>query len=157
MHRFRPYKNLATPWPCHYSAAFKASTNKLNNNFIDAVAKLISCSSIAKTALFEDLSGSKYVSYENHFSLRQVSVKDVKCIIDSLLLSATVGQDQISATMLKKSPIAVFEALAFIFNESLFTGIFPDVWKSAVVVPVRKRKTHKLSWQLYANQFTIYS
>ena len=80
------------------------------------------------------------MSYENRFSLRQVSVKDVKCIIDSLLHSAVVGQDQISATMLKKSPIPVFETLAFTFNDLLSTSIFPEVWKSAIVVPVHKKK-----------------
>ena len=95
---------------------------------------------IADTALFESLSGRKHVSYENRFSLRQVSVKDVKCLIDSLPHSVVVGQDQISATILKKSPIAVFEALAFIFNESLSTGIFSEVWKSAIVVPVLKKR-----------------
>ena len=93
----------------------------------------------ADTALFEGLSGSKHVFYENRFSLHQVSVKDVKCIIDSLQHSAIVGQDQISASMLKKSPIAVFKAPAFIFNESLSTGVLPEVWKSAIVVLVHKK------------------
>ena len=41
--------------------------------------------------------------------------------------------------MFKKSPIAVFKALDFIFNGSLSTGIFLEVWKSAIVVPVHKK------------------
>ena len=94
---------------------------------------------MANAALFKGLSGSKYVSDENYFSLRQVSVKDVKCIIDSLPHNTVVGQNQILVTMLKKSPIAVFEALAFTFIESLSTGIFPEVWKSAIIVPVHKK------------------
>ena len=133
-------KNLATPWPCHNSAASLASANKLNNNFIYAVAKLIlSCLSIANTTVFEGLSGNKHVSYKNSFSLLKVTVKDVKCIIDLLPHSAVAGQGQISAAMLKKSPIAMFEALSFIFIESLSTGIFLEVWKSAIIEPVHKK------------------
>ena len=41
--------------------------------------------------------------------------------------------------MLKKLPYVVHEALSIIFNKSLSTGIFPDNWKSAIVVPMHKK------------------
>ncbi len=128
-------KRTATPWPCHNTAASKASADRLNNNFVDSIAKLIATSSASSTSL----NNNDDVSTDNILSLHHVTTKDVKRIIDAMPHSAVVGNDLISATLLKKSPLAVFEALATIFNHSLTTGCYPDAWKSAIVVPVHKK------------------
>ena len=48
------------------------------------------------------------------------------------------GLDGISARLLRECPDLISESLTLIFNRSINTGIFPDEWKYAKVIPVHK-------------------
>jgi hypothetical protein len=55
-----------------------------------------------------------------------------------LEIGKSTGLDKISTQLVKQADETIFESLAYIFNLSLETGIFPDDWKLAKVTPIYK-------------------
>jgi hypothetical protein len=57
----------------------------------------------------------------------------------SLNTNKASGYDNISNTLLKKTAYSIAKPLTDLFNHSLSTGIFPNIWKKANVPPVFKQ------------------
>ena len=133
--------NSSTPWPCHSSYSTKASADKLNNSFMDAILKLnTSCISHRNSFL-------SFISDENRtiterLSIKHIKLKEIQHIIEKLPSSTVVGTNHMYVNMLQKAPYVVYEALSIILNlnKLLSNGTFHDYWKSAIVVPVPKKK-----------------
>ena len=49
------------------------------------------------------------------------------------------GHDMVSHKMLKMTCDPIFKPLQILFNRSLTEGIFPSLWKRAVVMPFFKK------------------
>ena len=58
--------------------------------------------------------------------------------LSNLSKSKAAGLDGISSRLLRECPDLVSESLTLIFNRSINTGIFPDEWKYAKVIPIHK-------------------
>ena len=58
--------------------------------------------------------------------------------LSNLSKSKATGLDGISARLLRECPDLISESLTLIFNRSINTGIFPDEWKYAKVIPIHK-------------------
>ena len=127
-------KSRLMPWPCHNQSAAKCSANRINVSFVDSVTKLCSgCNpQLSQNTVTPALT-------ESIFKFSNVSAADIQQVVHSLPSSAAEENDGVSVTMLKKCPHAVFKALQLIFNKSLSSGIFPNAWKHAIVVPVHKK------------------
>lgn len=65
------------------------------------------------------------------------ALKDVKC-------SYVPGPDNVPATIVKKCSSVLSEPLCYLFNLSLTTGIFPEVWKSSFLIPLFKSGDRRL-------------
>lgn len=63
---------------------------------------------------------------------------EIQTIISKLPNTSSVGDDGIPTGFVKQNAEALSAPLALLFNESLSTGIFPDLFKKAVVVPLFK-------------------
>ena len=50
--------------------------------------------------------------------------------------SKSPGLEKISVKLLKEAGDTIIPSLAFLFNLSLCTGVFPDDWKFARVTPI---------------------
>ena len=59
----------------------------------------------------------------------------------SLSLPKAPGLDKLPATLVKLAAPCIAKPLAKIFNKLLLTGIFPNDWKVAKVIPVYKSGT----------------
>ena len=59
-------------------------------------------------------------------------------LISSLDVNKASGLDKISARMLKGTAPSITPMITALFNMSLSTGIFPDSWKSSLIVPISK-------------------
>ena len=46
--------------------------------------------------------------------------------------------------MLKLCPSEIAKPLNIIFANCLYTGVFPDIWKLAIIQPVYKKDNHQL-------------
>ena len=62
----------------------------------------------------------------------------VFALISSLSVMKSTGADGISARMLKQTIHSITPSVTKLFNLSLKTGIFPDDWKFARIVPIPK-------------------
>ena len=67
-----------------------------------------------------------------------------KCL-SSLNVRKASGLDEISQRLLRDCASGLAESLCHVFNLSLRTGVFPRLWKSAVVQPVPKPKSDRSS------------
>lgn len=69
----------------------------------------------------------------------EIQELDVVDIISSLDANKAVGSDLISHKVLKNVKHTISKPLVKLFNKSLRGGIFPDLWKSAIVMPLFKK------------------
>ena len=68
-----------------------------------------------------------------------ISDEGILSIIRSLNPSKAHGCDEISARMIRLSDTALICPLKLIFTNCIRTGVFPDIWKLANIVPIHKR------------------
>ena len=58
--------------------------------------------------------------------------------MSNLSKSKATGLDGISSRLLRECPDPISESLTLVFNRSINTGIFPNEWKYAKVIPIHK-------------------
>ena len=76
-------------------------------------------------------------STEKHFSLKETDCPTVFSLLFKLCKSKATGLDNISAKRLRECADLISDSLAYLFHQSIKTGIFPDEWKCARVTPLR--------------------
>lgn len=77
----------------------------------------------------------------NSFFLSPVLTSEIIEAIKSLSNKKSVGYDEISVDIIKNCTFGLLEPLTIIFNLSFSKGVFPDGWKTAVVIPIHKSGT----------------
>ena len=85
-----------------------------------------------KTHLLQVHCSSKF-----HFEL--CTVESTIKIINSLKPKSSAGPDGISTKLLKRICSIIAPSLTLVINQSLFTGVFPDLFKIAKVIPLFKK------------------
>jgi len=78
-----------------------------------------------------------------------VTEAEIKITITSLKSKNSTGYDGISNRILKHCVKSISKPLTHIFNNSLFTGIFPEICNSAT--HLQKRKFKRLEQHLESN------
>ena len=73
------------------------------------------------------------------FQLKETNFSAVFVLLSKLSRSKATGLDKISSRLLRECPDLIEESLSYIFNRSIVSGIFPDEWKHAKVVPIHKQ------------------
>ena len=69
------------------------------------------------------------------FEFEEVDESFVLRELSSLKTKKATGLDQISAKILKDSAPTIASSLTKIFNASLLSQIFPDIWKKGKIIP----------------------
>ena len=77
------------------------------------------------------------------FSLRTVSEEEILWHIKKLKNSKRAGIDGISTSVIKRAVEVPYVQITWIVNSSIVSGIFPDRWKIATVVPLHKKGNQK--------------
>lgn len=90
-----------------------------------------------------DCSGPPVVNDDDYtsdaqFTLHQITNDELRVYVNSLRGGSAPGYDGISANFLKNNFNAFCKPLLHIINLSLKTGIFPEVFKIAKVIPIYK-------------------
>ena len=93
-------KNSINPWPCHDNVTSKISANKLNDCFINSITALRK--STNSKHLRQPTSPSQH-SHDYLFSISSMYAIDIQRVINSLPNASSVGNDNTSTYMLKKS------------------------------------------------------
>ena len=78
------------------------------------------------------------------FNFAYTNPHDIKKIIRNLRPKSSAGCDNISTKLLKEIEKVLSRPLSIIINQSLCTGIFPDILKIERVIPLYKKDDNKL-------------
>lgn len=70
--------------------------------------------------------------------MKEVDVCEVHEYICDLNIHKAVGVDRISTKFIKASTFNMAILLTKLINKSITSKTFPDIWKTAVVIPVQK-------------------
>ena len=68
-----------------------------------------------------------------------LNTQEIEDTIETLVTNKAVGEDLISHRVLKNIKRAISKPLCKLFNKSLRDCVFPDSWKSAIVMPLFKK------------------
>ena len=123
----------------------KFIANEFNKFFTNIGQNLASKISINTDANFKDFLD---VPSPNFLSFILVSETTVARVIRELKPKTSYGNDKISTKFLIQIADIITPALTLIINQSLTTGIFPDMLKKAKVVPIYK-KDDKMLFENY--------
>ena len=115
------------------------------NMYFTSIASNIESKLIKTNNTFSD-----YLKNPNPHSifLSPILPKDIESEISSLKINKTPGPNSIPTNILKYITNEISKPLAIIFNLSLDKGVFPNILKTATVIPVHK-KSSKLDCQNY--------
>ena len=72
----------------------------------------------------------------HHFD--SITPAHVQQILSKLPSGKSPGADRITNEILKATAVSIADPLSRIFNNSLSSGIFPNVWKLATISPIHK-------------------
>ena len=61
---------------------------------------------------------------------------EVEQQLPSLNANKAVGEDKIPAKLLKDAAPVIVESVTYLVNKSIESGIFPESWKLARVIPL---------------------
>jgi hypothetical protein len=121
----------------------KEVCNVFNNYFIDIGARLsASIPAVYRNSVYYL---QHYLDVYLHppanisFSFTPVSQNHVLKTMNCLSASKATGLDNIQVQILKLSARSIAPSLAYLFNFSLRSGVFPDEWKAAKVCPIHKK------------------
>lgn len=120
------FKRNETLIPSHVANPDAANTHFLNAPGNDAVH-------ISTLSYFEH---HRYNC--STFSIRTVEESHIAKIITNISSNA-IGVDGISRDMILLTLPRTLKVITNLINKSIYTGIFPDVWKEAIVKPIPKK------------------
>jgi len=121
----------------------QAIVNNFNSYFSNIGPELASNISPPPNKHFSDFLQNPF---PNDFTFNNVTEAIVIKTIDSLKSKTSAGYDRLSNVLLKKIKAPLITPLVFIINQSLNSGVFPDLLKIAKVLPVYKKEDkHSLS------------
>ena len=72
------------------------------------------------------------------FHFRTIEVQEIRDVFAKVKTAKSFGTDSISSYLLKLALPLIENSLAFLFNTSIVTSMFPDSWKIARVTPIYK-------------------
>ena len=74
------------------------------------------------------------------FDLHLVNDEEVLKRIKQLSIYKSSGMTDMSTKLIKDAMTILIEEMTHIYNQSIITGVFPDAWKIATLVPIPKKK-----------------
>ena len=82
---------------------------------------------------------SYLISTNATFSFKSCSSNEVRRLLEKLETKKSTGLDNLPSKMLKIAAGVLAPSLAFLFNQSISSGIVPTEWKLARVTPIFKK------------------
>lgn len=118
------------------------SIAKCFNSFFSEIYQTLSKSSVAQNT--ENYLAKTKIHVDSllpeniQFYIPLISGKFVSSELKNMKVKKSTGLDNISAKFLKMAEPIIFTPICEIINISIKTGIFPDQWKMAKVIPIPK-------------------
>ena len=106
--------------------------NALNSHFCNIGSKISSKIQNAKSHFSSFLK----IPQDKSFFLEMTNVSEVISEINKLKIKKAAGHDGIKPVIIKKSCLLMAKPLTHIYNASFETGVMPNIWKIAKVIPI---------------------
>lgn len=113
--------------------------NEFNNFFLEIPHKLTRASTSRSVDVDHNFVTTFHSCSSNSFFLHPTNRTEILNAICDLKGKHSVDVDGLSNFFIKKTKHHICDVLSHIINLSFSTGIFPDIYKSAVVIPIHKR------------------
>ena len=114
------------------------SENIPERSIADIDARISSCVDVIPQHIYSF--DGLFNSAENHDVYHFTNVESVKGIISKLNNKKSSGMDEISNFLIKKLPDTAIKLLTIIFNNCINNYYFPAMWKSAKIIPLKKKE-----------------
>jgi len=108
-------------------------TDKLNTHFVSTVEELV------KQKNNGSVYNLKIKQSPNSIFIYSVTEEEVISLTKSLKGKPTAGDDDIPENLVKQCMQLIKGPSAHIYNLSLISSVFPDIWKTAKVKPLYKK------------------
>lgn len=117
----------------------KSSLNKCNSHFV-SVGPSLAQGTLNKIAETEENLVKKVniLPSQESFFMHPTDESELELLIKSLSNDKAPGIDEIGNKLVKLCSGSIIKPLCHIINMSLSQGIFPDCWKTALVIPIHK-------------------
>ena len=137
------WKILKTHKPMDFSSFFKDSSLKNEQDLAEAFSsffrnKVDSLKVSPDASNIFDQMKEKFGHFPK-WDIHSCSKEDVAKAIDGLKPSKSYGPDLISNLLIKQLKFEALDALTLVFNRCISEGTFPDIWKTAKIVPIHKK------------------
>ena len=110
------------------------------------------CHDLAREIPSADTVPESYlISTNATFSFKSCSSNEVRKLLEKLETKKSTGVDNLPSKMLKIAAGVLAQSLAFLFNQSISSGIVPTEWKLTRVTPILKKGQKTRRKQLPAN------
>lgn len=109
--------------------------NHFNKHFIDSGSLFESCNLCPSNNYFVSAETS---FKKEEFSFVHIKSTDVHKALKSLDINKSPGSDGVETIYLKMAADIISTPLTYLFNLSLDTSVIPEIWKSALVIPLLK-------------------
>ena len=109
--------------------------NIFNKFFADQCTPLKNNSSLPVNQIFLTQSRLTSIDFDEDELLK---------IIRALNINKAYGNDDISIRMIKICDKSLIKPLTFLFNTSLRSSHYPDIWKKSNIIPVHKKNDKRL-------------
>lgn len=129
---FRSFKSTSIPLTVNYSDETANDPKSQCTLFSEYFSKIFKQSSVPT---FDELSETVLEPLRDF----DISISKIENVCNSLVISKAAGPDGIPPILFKKCAKSLSKSLFQIFTKIKQTGVYPMVWKQAVVVPTFKK------------------
>lgn len=107
------------------------------NNYFATIGAQLAIKITSTNAQYLDLIANKAIQ-SLLISWRPTNLEEVSNLIDTIDTHKSSQVKDVNSKLLKDCLLCTTEQVCTLFNRILVTGIFPDLWKVACVVPIHK-------------------
>jgi len=130
------FKKSTTTSKIVYNGTESVDNFEISNMFADYFGSVYLNSSNYIKPTFSSFDPNYYFS---DVAVDKIFHDDIVCAIKELKSSLTVGVDQVPAFIIKGCSEPLIYPLLILFNLSIKSNCFPDVWKQTKIIPVHKK------------------
>ena len=134
---FRSFKSTSIPLTVNYSDETANDPKSQCTLFSEYFSKIFKQSSVPT---FDELSETVLESLRDF----DISISNIENVCNSLVTSKAAGPDGIPPILFKKCAKSLSKSLFQIFTKIKQTGVYPMVWKQAIVVVPTLKKVQRL-------------
>ena len=123
----------------YYSNIYHENIPEIPTENLDV--RISSCTEVTSHHIYSF--DENFKSLENNDNYHFTKLETIKEIIGRINNKKSYGLDEISNFVIKKLPDTSLKFLTIVFNNCLNNYYFPTIWKSAKIIPLKKKENSK--------------